>query len=123
MDQDERRLEEAQYEENRLQTIGSKLLKELSDAERRRIDTVTKIRTKAEQEIALFEKKSLQEIAELKKELQRNDNLTKSNHMTKLNLERELTNKRLAKDAEKRAEAERAKKEELVESRKKKIKE
>ncbi len=123
MDQDERRHEEATYEQTRLQTIGAKLMQELSEAQREHLSTVASIRQKAEQEIALYEKKAKINIASIEKNLNKNDSLLKSVRMTLLNLERELNNKRMTLEAEKRDKKEHEKNQDMVEARKKKVRE
>jgi hypothetical protein len=88
----ERRLSDAQREHTRLQMISTKLIGELAQLERRRVETVTTMRRKAEQEIADIQKKFDREIDDTRKEYERTSTLLKTNNVTLLNAERELDN-------------------------------
>ncbi|MCA9361057.1 hypothetical protein KC845_00715 [Candidatus Kaiserbacteria bacterium] len=94
MNQDDKRLAEAERERTRLQNLNVKLIQEISLAQKNKINVVAEIRRKAENDIHEFERKADRDIEKLEHDQKRLENLLRSNNITIMNLEREMENKR-----------------------------
>ncbi len=90
----ERRLDDSQREQTRLQTLSGRILQDLARLERQKVDTVAAMRRKAEQEIAVMESKLQREVDDMRSDLTRTETRLRSNNVTVLNAQRELENAR-----------------------------